>query len=77
MRSLEARKFTGAAPANGRGASEATEDYDKDDQELIDEITKLDATTWSKISYWGTKTQRLNQIERGVAHTLSEYASGN
>jgi hypothetical protein len=48
-----------------------------DDQEMIDVCTTLDAATWSKISYWGTATQRLNQIERGVAHTLSEYASGN
>jgi hypothetical protein len=49
----------------------------ENEDELIEQCTRFDAATWSKISYWGTKTDRLSVVERGVAHTLSQYASAH
>lgn len=46
-----------------------------DDEERIEACMRLDAATWARISAWGITTGRLTRVERGVAHTLSEYAA--
>lgn len=46
-----------------------------EDQDAIEECMRHDATTWAKLSYWGLSTNALDYYERGVAHTLSEYAA--
>ncbi|HXS54018.1 MAG TPA: AIPR family protein [Usitatibacter sp.] len=45
------------------------------DEEAVEECMKYDATTWAKLNFWGVSTNALDYYERGVAHTLSEYAA--
>lgn len=40
----------------------------------IDRCMEIDAATWSKLSHWGIVADRLTHTERGVCHTLAEYA---
>jgi hypothetical protein len=41
----------------------------------IDRCLALDAAAWAKVHHWGALTRRLSYTERGVAHTLGEYAA--
>lgn len=46
-----------------------------EEEEAIDECMQHDAATWAKLNFWGISTNALDYYERGVAHTLSEYAA--
>lgn len=46
-----------------------------DDEEAIEECMRHDASTWAKLNFWGVSSKTLDYYERGVAHTLSEYAN--
>jgi hypothetical protein len=46
-----------------------------DDEVAIEECMRHDAATWAKLNFWGVSTSTLDYYERGVAHTLSEYAN--
>lgn len=46
-----------------------------EDADAIEECQRYDASTWAKLSYWGISANTLDYYERGVAHTLSEYAA--
>lgn len=47
------------------------------DEDLVEECMRYDAATWAKLNFWGVSTQSLDYFERGVAHTLSEYAASD
>lgn len=46
------------------------------DEEAVEACVQHDAATWARLHYWGAATQSLDYYERGVSHTLSEYAAG-
>jgi hypothetical protein len=46
-----------------------------EDEEAIEECMRHDASTWAKLNFWGISSNALDYYERGVAHTLSEYAA--
>jgi hypothetical protein len=45
------------------------------DEDSIEECMQHDAATWAKLNFWGISTNALDYYERGVSHTLSEYAA--
>lgn len=45
------------------------------DEEAIEQCMQHDAATWAKLNFWGLSSNSLDYYERGVAHTLSEYAA--
>lgn len=53
-------------------APEAEQDRIKSD---IERCLAVDAAGWARIHHWGLATKRLTYVERGVAHTLGEYAA--
>jgi len=52
--------------------SEADQERVKSD---IERCLAVDAAGWARIHHWGLATKRLNYVQRGVAHTLGEYAA--
>jgi hypothetical protein len=57
------------------GAVDSTENWG--DEDAIEECMQHDAATWAKLNFWGVSNNSLDYYERGVAHTLSEYAALN
>jgi hypothetical protein len=54
----------------------AADEADIDDTTSnIDICVDVTADTWAKLSHWGQLTKRLTYVERGVCHTLAEYAN--
>lgn len=45
------------------------------EEDAVEECMRYDAATWAKLNFWGISTKSLGYVERGVAHTLSEYAA--
>lgn len=45
------------------------------EEDAIEECMRYDASAWAKFNFWGVANNSLDYYERGVAHTLSEYAS--